>query len=145
MAAFEGRLSDTALRIVRGVGRLFLELGHSSIAELTLPNGRRADLVALSPDGMFTIIEVKSCLADFRADDKWEDYLEFCDCFYFAVDEDFPQDVLPDETGLIVADAYGGAIVRESEEVSLAPARRKAMTLRFAHHAALRLAGLLDP
>jgi hypothetical protein len=145
MAMLEGRLSDAALRIVRGVGRLFLELGHSSVAELTLPNGRRADLVALSPDGTFTIVEVKSCLADFRADGKWEDYLEFCDRFYFAVDEEFPQTVLPKDIGLIVADAYGGAILRESEEAALAPARRKAMTLRFAHHAALKLAGLLDP
>jgi len=144
MAMLEGRLSDAALRILRGVGRLFLELGHSSVAELTLPNGRRADLVALSPAGTFTIIEVKSCLADFRADGKWEDYLEFCDRFYFAVDEDFPQKVLPKVTGLIVADAYGGAILRESEEVALAPARRKAMTLRFAHHAAFKLAGLSD-
>lgn len=142
---FEGRLSEGALRIVRGVGRLFLELGHSSVTELTLPNGRRADLVALSPDGTVTIIEVKSCLADFRADGKWEDYLEFCDRFYFAVDEDFPQKVLPKETGLIVADAYGGAILRASEDTPLAPARRKAMTLRFAQHAAFKLAGFLDP
>jgi hypothetical protein len=145
MAMLEGRLSDAALRIVRGVGRLFLELGHSSVAELTLPNGRRADIVALSPEGTLTIVEVKSCLADFRADGKWEDYLEFCDRFYFAVDEDFPHKVLPKATGLIVADAYGGAILREGEEATLAPARRKAMTLRFAHHAAFKLAGLLDP
>jgi hypothetical protein len=145
MAMLEGRLSDAALRIVRGVGRLFLELGHSSVAELSLPNGRRADVVALSPEGMLAIVEVKSCLADFRADGKWEDYLDFCDRFYFAVDTDFPQYALPKDVGLIVADAYGGAILREGKELTLVPARRKAMILRFAHHAALRLAGLLDP
>lgn len=138
-------VSDAALRIMRGVGRLFLDLGQTSVAELTLANGRRADLVTLSPDGVFTIVEVKSCLADYRADAKWQDYLEFCDRFYFAVDEAFPQDVLPEDTGLIVADAYSGAILRESQETPLTPARRKAMTLRFAHHAAFRLARLLDP
>lgn len=144
MALFQGQLSDAARRIVRGVGRLFLDLGHTSLAELALPNGRRADMVALAPDGTLTIVEVKSCLADYRADGKWEDYLDYCDYFYFAVDEAFPQDVLPRHTGLIVADAYGGAIVRESPHTPLAPARRKAMTLRFAQHAALRLAAIAE-
>ena len=145
MAMLESPLSEAAQRIMRGLSRMFLELGHTSVAELTLANSRRADLVALSPEGLLTIVEVKSCLADFRADGKWEDYLEFCDRFYFAVDEAFPQQVLPKSTGLIVADAYGGAILRESKDSTLAPARRKAITLRFAHHAALRLAGHLDP
>lgn len=144
MALFQGQLSDAARRIIRGVGRLFLDLGHTSLPELALPNGRRADIVALSPDGALSIVEVKSCLADYRADGKWEEYLAYCDYFYFAVNEAFPQRALPRDTGLIVADAYGGAILRESLRTPLAPARRKAMTLRFAQHAALRLAELTE-
>ena len=110
------------------------------IYELTLPNGRRADVAAIGKAGDFVFVEIKSGLPDFRADSKWEDYLEFTDRFYFAVAADFPRAVLPDDVGVMVADSYGGAIIREAPRSSLPTARRKAMTQRFARLAAERLA-----
>ncbi len=134
-----------AMHIARGVSRLFAAMGHATVLELSLANGRRADVVALSASGEITIIEVKSCAADYRSDQKWPDYGEYCDRYYFAVSPDFPQAIIPDDIGLIVADAYGGAILRESAVHVLAAARRKAVTLRFAQCAAERLGRLLDP
>lgn len=139
------RQSPTALGVQRGVRRLFAELGHVTIPEFTLANGRRADLIALGGCGKLTIIEIKSSVADFRADRKWPDYREFCDRFYFAVPETLPVEILPDDTGLIVADAFGAAILREPPAHPLAAARRKAVTLRFAHAAAGLLHALADP
>ena len=112
------------------------------MAEVTLPNGRRADLMALGPKGDVLIVEVKSGLEDFRIDRKWPEYAPWCDGFYFAVSPDFPEGILPDEPGLIVADGFGGAVVREAPVAPLAPARRKALTLAFARMAALRAAGV---
>ena len=129
---------QATLAITRGVARLFLDMGLSPLREFTLANGRRADLAAIDRQGRVTIAEVKSCRADFDADDKWRDYLEFCDRFYFAVDPAFPQDRLPPSEGLIVADAYGAMIAREAEPRTLAGPRRKAVTLRFARQAALK-------
>ena len=125
--------------IVQGVTRLFSARGQSTLTEVTLANNRRADVLALSASGDLTIVEVKSCRNDFMTDSKWQDYLPFCDRYFFAVDEAFPVDILPDETGLIIADAYGGEIIRNSFETRLAPARRKAMILKMAHLAANRL------
>lgn len=106
---------------------------------MTLANGRRADVAAIGPAGDVTIVEIKSSVADFRSDQKWPEYRPFCDRFFFAVSHEFPHDLIPDEAGLIIADGFGGAIIREPETEKLAAARRKAVTLRFARLAATRL------
>jgi hypothetical protein len=126
------------LGLTRGVVRLFAELGFAPLTEFTLANGRRADVAGIDRDGRFAVAEVKSCEADFAADCKWADYLAFCDWFYFAVADDFPRALLPSGEGLIIADAFGGAVVREAVERPLVAARRKAVTLRFARQAAAR-------
>ncbi len=141
----DGRQSNAALAIARGARRCLLAHGMAAITEFTLANGRRADLMALSGTGEIWIVEIKSSLADFRADQKWPDYREFCDRLLFAVDRAFPADVLPPDCGLILADKYGGEIVRAAPEHRLAAARRKAVTQRFARIAALRLHALADP
>jgi hypothetical protein len=125
--------------IARGVLRLLQAHDFSGLQEMSLGNGRRADIVALGRDGEIRIIEIKSSVADFRSDSKWPDYQPFCDRMYFAVAEEFPQALIPADTGLIVADPYGGAIIREAPEQKLAAARRKAICLRFARLAASRL------
>ncbi len=132
-------------RLARGVARGLTELGWACLFEVSLKTGRRVDVMALDEKGRIAVVEVKSSLADFRADRKWEDYLEFCDLFYFAVPEDFPRDVLPGEPGLIVCDSFQAEILREAPETPLAAARRKALTLRFARLAGNRLLGALDP
>lgn len=135
---------DITATLTRGVSRLFRDLGLAPMAEFRLPNGRRADIAGLCPRGRIVIAEIKSCEADFAADGKWEDYLSFCDQFYFAVGADFPSALLPGTEGLIVADGFGGAIVREAAARNLAGARRKAVTLRFARQAAARTAFMLE-
>lgn len=139
------RQSERALEIARGSARLLAQHGLHVIAELSLANGRRADLVALGPSGEFWIVEIKSSVADFRADQKWPEYREFCDRLFFAVARDFPREILPDETGVILADRYDGLIVRDAPEHRLAGARRRALTLRFARVAAARLMSLAGP
>ena len=134
---------DAAL-ITRGVCRYFDTLNYACLTEFTLRNGRRADVLALGPDGELVIVEVKSSLADYRADGKWPEYLDFCQRFFFAVAPDFPLAVLPRETGLLVADGYDAAERRPSPTAPLAPARRKAVTLKFARLAAQRLHSLTD-
>ena len=134
---------DAAL-ITRGVCRYFDTLNYACLTEFTLRNGRRADVLALGPDGELVIVEVKSSLADYRADGKWPEYLDFCQRFFFAVAPDFPLAVLPPETGLLVADGYGAAERRPSPTAPLAPARRKAVTLKFGRLAAQRLHSLTD-
>lgn len=141
----DGRQSLVAAGVQRGVRRLFAQMGHATIPEFTLANGRRADIVALAPNGTLTIVEIKSSVADFRADRKWPDYEDFCDRFYFAVPETVPFDILPEDRGLILADSFGAAIMREAVHHPLAGARRKAVTLRFAHAAASLLHALADP
>jgi hypothetical protein len=131
--------------VCRGVGRLLRALSFAVINELPLPNGRRADVVGLSPSGDIWIVEVKSCLEDLRVDAKWPEYRDFSDALFFAVTPGFPQAVLPEDTGLILADRYGAEIVRQAPETRLAAARRKAMTLRFARAAAFTLQVLADP
>lgn len=134
----------TAL-IRRAGARLCAALGWAALHEVRLPNGRRADLLALLPDGRFACIEVKSGLADFRADAKWPEYREYADLLIFAVDDEFPHHMLPDDAGLIVCAGLEAALLREPPEHRLAPARRRAMTQMFATLAANRLARLLDP
>jgi hypothetical protein len=124
--------------VTRGAARLMTALGYAPLLEVGLPNGRRADVMALGPRGQIAICEVKSGPEDYRTDRKWGEYLPFCDAFYFAVSPEFPQAILPDGPGLIVADGFGGAVIRASPDSLLAPARRKALTLSFARLAALR-------
>lgn len=129
---------ETTLAVTRGAARLLNALGHAPLAEVCLPNGRRADLMALGPRGELTIVEVKSSPEDYLTDRKWGDYLPYCDAFYFAVAPEFPRELLPEEPGLIVADAFGGAVLRDAPAIPLAPARRKALTLAFGRLAAMR-------
>jgi hypothetical protein len=143
-AAAAGR--DTVTReVCRGAGRLLRALSFAVVNELSLANGRRADIVGLSPAGDIWIVEVKSCLEDLRVDGKWPEYRDFSDALFFAVAPGFPLEVLPADTGLILADRYGAEIVRQAPETRLAAARRKAMTLRFARAAAFNLQALADP
>jgi hypothetical protein len=131
--------------LVRGVGRALTDAGHTVLAELPLGNGRRADLAAIDRAGTIVLVEAKSCRADFVADRKWQEYLDYCDRFYFAGARDFPLALLPPTAGLILADRFGGEIVREAPLRALGAARRKAMLIRFGRAAAGRLQALLDP
>ena len=134
---------QTTSAVTRGAGRLLTDLGYAPLLEVTLPNGRRADIMALGPRGEIAIAEVKSSLEDYMTDHKWGDYLPFCDAFYFAVAPEFPRDALPGEPGLIVADGFGGAVLREAPFSPLAGARRKALTIAFGRLAALRISSPL--
>ncbi|MEM9233745.1 MAG: MmcB family DNA repair protein [Pseudomonadota bacterium] len=127
---------EVTSQLTRGVARLLMDMGCAVLTEMRLANGRRADLMGICPKGTLTLIEVKSCQADFDVDRKWPDYLDWADRFYFAVDEDFPHHLLPQEEGMIIADGFGGEIIRESQDRKLNAARRKAVTLRFARQAA---------
>ncbi len=129
---------ETTGAVTRGAARLITALGFAPLLEVVLPNGRRADIMALGPRGEIAIVEVKSGTADYRADRKWGEYLPFCDAFYFAVSPEFPRAILPEEPGLIVADAFDGAVLRPAPAAPLAAARRKALTLAFARLAAWR-------
>ena len=133
---------EITANVTRGAARLLIDLGYAPRAEVTLPNGRRADLMALSPKGELAIIEVKSGIEDYRVDRKWHEYLPYCDRFAFAVAPEFPQHILPEEPGLIVCDGFGGAVLREAPATPLAPARRKALTIAFARLAAMRAMGV---
>ena len=124
---------------------MFTAMNQASVTEFTVRNGRRADVLALDGKGRFSIVEVKTSVADFQSDAKWPDYLDYCDFYYFGVPEDFPADILPEEHGLIIADRYGAAIVRQAAESPINAARRKAQTLAFAIQAARRLRQLTDP
>ena len=134
----ELRRPDVTVEVTRGAARLLVGLGFAPLPEVCLPNGRRADLMALGPRGEIAIVEVKSSLEDFRVDRKWGEYASFCEQFYFAVSPGFPRQILPDGPGLIVADGFGGAILTDSPVMPLAPARRKSLTLAFARLAAMR-------
>jgi len=140
----DGRQSPAALKVRRGVGRLLRDLGAAVVPELILGSGRRADLVAIDERGEVTIVEIKSCLADYRADAKWHHYLAACDRFYFATTPE-TGDVFPPEEGLIVTDGYEAEVVREARVRSLPAPARRAMTLRIAQTAARRLHEIEDP
>jgi hypothetical protein len=141
----DGRQSPTALAVARGTSRLLQSLGFCCVSELPLASGRRADLVALGGDGEIWIVEIKSSIADFRADQKWPDYRLHCDRLFFATTLEVPCEIFPPDTGLIVADAFSASIVCEAPEHRIAAATRKSMMLRIAHSAALRLQALADP
>jgi hypothetical protein len=141
----DGRQSEAALAVARGTGRLLASFGFSCVSELTLTSGRRADLVALDRKGEIWIVEIKSSVADFRADHKWTDYRLHCDRLFFATTTQVPCEIFPPDTGLIVADAYGADIKCEAPEHRLSAPARKAMMLTIARAATLRLQSLIDP
>ena len=132
-------------RLARGVARALMALDFVTVEEMVPTPGLRVDLMALGPKGEVWVIECKSGRADFRADQKWRLYLEWCDRFFWAVDADFPTEALPEGTGLILADAYDGEILRMGPHAPLAGARRKALVHSFARAAALRLQAFRDP
>src|SRR6266436_3690981 len=144
MFASSVELISAALR-TRGACRALEQLGYANLVEFQLANGQRADILALGRTGDLVIVEVKSSVADFRADRKWSGYREFADRLYFAVPNDFPAILIPEECGLIVADPFGAALLRHGAATPLATARRRALTLRFARAAASRLRRQLDP
>ena len=141
----DGRQSETALAVARGTARLLHAYGRCVVSELPLPSGRRADLVGLDPGGEIWIVEIKSSIADFRADQKWQDYRAHCDRLFFATTVDVPCEIFPPDTGLIVADAFGAEMKCAAPEHRLPAATRKSMLLRFGQTAALRLQALSDP
>jgi len=141
----DGRQSERALTIFKGVGRLMRSFDFACVPEMTLPNHRRADVCGLGRDGEIWIVEIKSSVEDFRTDGKWQDYLEFCDRFFFATLPDVPADIFPDTAGLMISDGFGADVIRESPVDKLAAARRKALTLRLARHVAHRLHTAIDP
>ena len=142
---FDGRQSPTAAAVQRGTSRLLAQMGFVSATEIPLVTGRRVDIMALGPKNEIHVFEIKSSLADFRADAKWEEYLDFCDRFSFAVPPEFPQEVLPEEVGLVVADRYGAEILRDAPHDPLPAARRRKLTLHFARISARRVHRFLDP
>jgi hypothetical protein len=139
-----------AADVARGVTRLFCRQDLFAICEVPLPNGRRADLMAIGAKGALTIVEIKVAKADLLGDSKWTDYLDYCDRFFWAVPPALAsicegERFLPNEAGLIVADRYDAVLMREAVDRPLAPARRKAELLRFARRAARRLSVQIDP
>lgn len=136
---------EVTIAVCRGACRLMRQAGHSVLLELPLPDGRRADIFAVGRGGELVIVEVKSSIEDWRVDGKWPDYLDWCDQLYVAVPVDFPQALIPDEIGLIVADAYGGEILRQPPRRPVAAARRKSLLIDCARLASERLARIEDP
>jgi hypothetical protein len=141
----DGRQSDTARMVQKGVCRHLRQAGLATLCEVTLASGRRADVMALDSAGRISIIEIKSSVEDFRSDLKWPHYHEYCDRLYFAIPPFLDPDIMPVDQGLMIADEWGAEIRREAEDRGLHPSRRKAVTLAFARAAALRLHGLHDP
>ena len=129
----------TTQLVTRGVCRLFRSLGFGALTEFKLSNGRRVDVIAVDRNGSFVIVEVKSSVADYRADHKWQEYLAFCERFYFAVPVDFPIEIMPNECGLIVADPYDAAVRREGTAKTLNRNRKRRQLLQFALTASDRL------
>lgn len=136
---------ETTVAVCRGASRLMRQAGYSVLLELPLPDGRRADIFAIDRTGALVIVEVKSSIEDWRVDAKWPDYLDWCDQLYVAVPVDFPQSLIPEEIGLVVADAYGGEVLRHPPRRPVAAARRKALLIDCARLASERLSRLEDP
>jgi hypothetical protein len=145
LVLIDGRQSPTAAAVQRGVCRLLRAHGFATVTELSLASGRRVDVMAVSGSGAIWAIEIKSSLADLKADFKWPEYEEFCDRLYFAIPPEMPAEAMPQQPGLIVADRFGAEILRDPEGRLLPAARRKAVILRFARAAALRLHSIADP
>ena len=132
-------------RLARGVMRMLYGLGHAALAEFVPRGGLRVDVISVTPKGEIWVVECKSCRADFAADRKWQGYLEFCDRFFWAVDGDFPDDLLPQGTGLIRADPWGAELIRMAPESRLAGARRARLLRDIARVSTTRLMALSDP
>lgn len=145
MVPVDGRQSERALEIARGLRRHLAALGYASLPEVPLRSGRRADIVALGRKGDIWIVEIKSSVADFRADSKWPDYRLHCDRLFFATLPDVPEEIFPPEAGLIIADAFGGEMRRAAPDHPLPAATRREMLIRCARAAASRLHQLADP
>jgi hypothetical protein len=141
----DGRQSETALAVQRGVCRLFRNMGFAVLPEFSLASGRRADVIAMDPTGLIWIVEIKSSLTDYRADGKWHEYRDYCDRFCFAIPHGMDGAIIPAEVGLIVADSYGAEILRQMPDHRLHASRRKAVSMQFARVAAQRLHSLWDP
>ncbi len=137
--AIDARQSETAMEIRRGVIRGMSRSDIVFVPEFTLPGGRRADLIGLDAKGMIVIVEIKSSVADFNADNKWHEYKEVSDRFYFASHPSVPSEIFPEDEGFILADQYGCEIIRESETLKLSAPTRKSLTLKIARAAASRL------
>lgn len=137
--------SDLGRQLARGVIRLMNDMGYEAVTEFRLGNARRVDVMAINKKGDIAVIEVKTTLADFRSDQKWSEYLEYCDHFYFAVPEDFPTDHLPTGHGLIIADRFSGIAIKEAPYCKMNAARRRSVTLKFGRVAASRLKAFEDP
>ncbi|WP_457650147.1 MmcB family DNA repair protein [Profundibacter sp.] len=131
--------------LARGTCRHLRDLGYACVTELVPARGLRVDVMALGPKGEIWVVECKSSRADFQTDQKWQGYLEWCDRYFWAVDQSFDNNLLPPETGLIIADAFDAEIIRTGPETKLPAARRSALTRKFARHAATRLQRLQDP
>lgn len=132
-------------RLRRGVRRLLAEMGYGTLSEFRLTTGRRVDVIGLNGEAEFVIVEIKTSLEDFRSDRKWREYLPFCDRFFFAIPDGFPDAVLPGECGVIVADAYGGAVCREACVIPVNATRKRRQIVRFALAASTRLQRAFDP
>jgi hypothetical protein len=139
------QVATDAAQLARGVCRAFDQLGYASLLEFPLASGRRADVIGLNRGGELAIVEIKSSVADFRADRKWPEYRDWCDRLYFAVANGFPTELIPADCGLIIADGFGADLVRAAPNHPLATARRKSVLLRFALAGAGRLRRLVDP
>ncbi|ATN32256.1 hypothetical protein ACO34A_00255 [Rhizobium sp. ACO-34A] len=135
----DGRQSDRAMLVRRGVQVLLNEMRLALLPEMSLANGRRADLVGLTDKGEIWIIEIKSSIEDFRVDRKWPEYRSYCDRLFFATHGEVPLDIFPEDCGLLVSDGYGAHLLREAPEHRLPPATRKSVTLNFSRTAAQRL------
>jgi hypothetical protein len=143
LAAPDGR--GTSDRVTRGVCRMLADSGYGTLKEFRLTSGRRVDVMGMNDDGEFVIVEVKISVEDFRGDRKWREYLPYCDRFYFAVPEGFPDRLVPGDCGLIVADGYGGAIRRAAIPMAVNGSRKRRQLVRFALAASARLQRLADP
>jgi hypothetical protein len=135
----------TAPLLARGVCRALGQLGYASLVEFPLANGRRADILGLGKAGDLVLVEIKSSVADFRADRKWANYRDFADRFYFAIPSHFPHVLIPEDCGLMVADPFGAVVLREGQTSPLSSGRRRALILRFARVGAMRLHRCIDP
>ncbi len=135
----DGRQSEKAMLVRRGMQVLLADLRHVALPEMPLSSGRRADLLTLSEKGEIWIIEIKSSIEDFRVDRKWPDYRAHCDRLFFATHPDVPREIFPEDAGLFISDGYGAHLVREAPEHRLAAPTRKSLTLAVARYATARL------
>jgi hypothetical protein len=145
LVILDGRQSPTAAAVQRGLCRMLREAGYATLCEFPLASGRRADVMAVDLKGGVVIVEIKSSPADYLSDGKWPEYRDYCDSLYFAIPPAMPKELIAEDAGLIVADAWGAEILRHPDRHPLSGARRKAVTLRFARMAALRLHTVHDP